>query len=258
MNSFWSLVCWTVKYDLNDSRKHGKLNTMNNCATVFVFFTVLINIFITALGFEGYSIRWAATPPRRDAGATGVLWTMPWPLTLTLPSQVHASDVNSRSPSSRDSQWHQHHQRPLVTPPVTLLLTTEAAALCCGEEDSVHHWTDSVLHWPPVAAADLQWCWRHSGKCSLEWCRHTDTHELYDGLSLVEKATSTVRSWRCFIRNSCLLTRTGLLFLPDQHTLTSVQFCYNCQVPSGSDADPWPLTSWTQAQKCIICNASTH
>lgn len=46
-----------VKYDLNDVRKHAKLNRMNNVATVFVFFTVLINIFITALGFEGHSIR---------------------------------------------------------------------------------------------------------------------------------------------------------------------------------------------------------
>uniref|UniRef100_A0AAZ1X932 Ninjurin 2 n=1 Tax=Oreochromis aureus TaxID=47969 RepID=A0AAZ1X932_OREAU len=38
--------------DLNDVRKHAKLNRMNNVATVFVFFTVLINIFITALGFQ--------------------------------------------------------------------------------------------------------------------------------------------------------------------------------------------------------------
>ncbi|CAL8326284.1 unnamed protein product [Merluccius merluccius] len=37
-------------YDLNDTRKHAKLNKMNNFATIFVFFTVLINIFITALG----------------------------------------------------------------------------------------------------------------------------------------------------------------------------------------------------------------
>ncbi|KAK0145046.1 Ninjurin-1 [Merluccius polli] len=42
----------TVKYDLNDTRKHAKLNKMNNFATIFVFFTVLINIFITALGFH--------------------------------------------------------------------------------------------------------------------------------------------------------------------------------------------------------------
>ncbi|KAG7278444.1 hypothetical protein CRUP_038739 [Coryphaenoides rupestris] len=41
-----------VAYDLNDTRKHAKLNRMNNFATVFVFFTVLINIFITALGFQ--------------------------------------------------------------------------------------------------------------------------------------------------------------------------------------------------------------
>ncbi|XP_072304695.1 ninjurin-1 [Eucyclogobius newberryi] len=48
------LLVFIVKYDLNDTRKHAKLNRMNNTATVFVFFTVLINIFITALGFEGY------------------------------------------------------------------------------------------------------------------------------------------------------------------------------------------------------------
>lgn len=30
---------------------------MNNVATVFVFFTVLINIFITALGLEGQLLR---------------------------------------------------------------------------------------------------------------------------------------------------------------------------------------------------------
>ncbi|KAM3872154.1 ninjurin-1 [Diretmus argenteus] len=44
-----------LKYDLNDVKKHAKLNMMNNASTVFVFFTVLINIFITALGFEGHS-----------------------------------------------------------------------------------------------------------------------------------------------------------------------------------------------------------
>ncbi|XP_062396635.1 ninjurin-1 [Sardina pilchardus] len=46
------LLVFIVKYDLNDIRKQRKLNTMNNVATVMVFFTVLINIFITALGFE--------------------------------------------------------------------------------------------------------------------------------------------------------------------------------------------------------------
>uniref|UniRef100_A0A3Q2QL25 Ninjurin-1-like n=1 Tax=Fundulus heteroclitus TaxID=8078 RepID=A0A3Q2QL25_FUNHE len=43
-------------YDLNDTRKHAKLERMNNAATVFVFFTVLINIFITALGFQSHSV----------------------------------------------------------------------------------------------------------------------------------------------------------------------------------------------------------
>ncbi|XP_061759087.1 ninjurin-1 isoform X3 [Nerophis ophidion] len=50
------LVFIAVKYDLNDVRKHAKLNMMNNLATVFVFFTVLVNIFITALGFEGHAL----------------------------------------------------------------------------------------------------------------------------------------------------------------------------------------------------------
>ncbi|KAF3859912.1 hypothetical protein F7725_000167 [Dissostichus mawsoni] len=49
-------------YDLNDVRKHAKLNRMNNAATLFVFFTVLVNIFITALGFEGYSVRSPVSP----------------------------------------------------------------------------------------------------------------------------------------------------------------------------------------------------
>ncbi|KAK5863038.1 hypothetical protein PBY51_000099 [Eleginops maclovinus] len=56
------LLVFIVKYDLNDVRKHAKLNRMNNAATVFVFFTVLINIFITALGFEGYTARSPMTP----------------------------------------------------------------------------------------------------------------------------------------------------------------------------------------------------
>uniref|UniRef100_A0A8C1KUA5 Ninjurin 2 n=1 Tax=Cyprinus carpio TaxID=7962 RepID=A0A8C1KUA5_CYPCA len=45
------LLIFIVKYDLNDVRIQPRLNTMNDTATVFVFFTVLINIFITALAF---------------------------------------------------------------------------------------------------------------------------------------------------------------------------------------------------------------
>ncbi|XP_077470148.1 ninjurin-1 [Stigmatopora argus] len=51
------LLIFIVKYDLNDVRKQAKLNKLNNVATVLVFFTVLINIFITALGFESHAIR---------------------------------------------------------------------------------------------------------------------------------------------------------------------------------------------------------
>lgn len=46
----------SVKYNLNDMRKQPKLNMMNNATTIFVFFIVLINVFITALGFD--SGRW--------------------------------------------------------------------------------------------------------------------------------------------------------------------------------------------------------
>ncbi|XP_034001514.1 ninjurin-1 isoform X2 [Trematomus bernacchii] len=56
------LLVFIVKYDLNDVRKHAKLNRMNNAATLFVFFTVLVNIFITALGFEGYTVRSPVSP----------------------------------------------------------------------------------------------------------------------------------------------------------------------------------------------------
>ncbi|KAM4570977.1 ninjurin-1 isoform 2-T2 [Fundulus diaphanus] len=50
------LLVFLAKYDLNDTRKHAKLERMNNAATVFVFFTVLINIFITALGFQSHTV----------------------------------------------------------------------------------------------------------------------------------------------------------------------------------------------------------
>ncbi|XP_066565944.1 ninjurin-1 isoform X2 [Amia ocellicauda] len=46
------LLVFIVKYDLNDVKKQPKLNRLNNAATVLVFFTVLVNIFITALGVE--------------------------------------------------------------------------------------------------------------------------------------------------------------------------------------------------------------
>uniref|UniRef100_A0A3P9LH98 Ninjurin 1 n=1 Tax=Oryzias latipes TaxID=8090 RepID=A0A3P9LH98_ORYLA len=41
------LLVFIAKYNLNDERKHPKLELMNNSATIFIFFTVLINIFIT-------------------------------------------------------------------------------------------------------------------------------------------------------------------------------------------------------------------
>ncbi|KAL6482824.1 hypothetical protein MHYP_G00076960 [Metynnis hypsauchen] len=46
------LLIFIVKYNLNVKRKQPKLNMMNNMTTIFVFFIVLINDFITALGFD--------------------------------------------------------------------------------------------------------------------------------------------------------------------------------------------------------------
>ncbi|XP_006625686.2 ninjurin-2 [Lepisosteus oculatus] len=46
------LLIFLVRYDLNDVRKQPKLNLMNDASTVLVFFTVLVNVFITAMGFE--------------------------------------------------------------------------------------------------------------------------------------------------------------------------------------------------------------
>ncbi|XP_031166710.1 ninjurin-1 [Sander lucioperca] len=56
------LLVFIVKYDLNDDSKHAKLNWMNNVETVLVFFTVLINIFITALGYEENAVRSSGSP----------------------------------------------------------------------------------------------------------------------------------------------------------------------------------------------------
>ncbi|XP_008411119.1 ninjurin-2 [Poecilia reticulata] len=57
------LLVFIVRYNLNDVQKQTKLDTMNNMATVFVFFTVLINIFITALGFQGHSMSFDSVVP---------------------------------------------------------------------------------------------------------------------------------------------------------------------------------------------------
>uniref|UniRef100_A0A3B3DEF8 Ninjurin 2 n=1 Tax=Oryzias melastigma TaxID=30732 RepID=A0A3B3DEF8_ORYME len=65
VTAFWSIEM--AKYNLNDERKHPKLERMNNAATVFVFFTVLINIFITALGFQGSTVRWALSEYKHQA-----------------------------------------------------------------------------------------------------------------------------------------------------------------------------------------------
>ncbi|XP_048035221.1 ninjurin-2-like isoform X2 [Megalobrama amblycephala] len=63
------LLIFIVKYDLNDVKKQPRLNTMNDAATIFVFFTVLINVFITALGFEtgGGSVIFETALPRTSS-----------------------------------------------------------------------------------------------------------------------------------------------------------------------------------------------
>ncbi|XP_069382968.1 ninjurin-1 isoform X2 [Paralichthys olivaceus] len=77
------LLVFIVKYDLNDVRKHAKLDRMNNVATVFVFFTVLINIFITALGFEGHIVR---------SGESRII-AIPEPQLVPLPNDINATGV---------------------------------------------------------------------------------------------------------------------------------------------------------------------
>ncbi|XP_041047820.1 ninjurin-1 [Carcharodon carcharias] len=46
------LLIFIVKYDLNDPRKHTKLDILNNIATGLVFIIVIVNIFITAFGVQ--------------------------------------------------------------------------------------------------------------------------------------------------------------------------------------------------------------
>ncbi|NXC01983.1 NINJ1 protein, partial [Orthonyx spaldingii] len=46
------LLIFLVKYDLNNTAKHGKLNFLNNLATGLVFIIVVVNIFITAFGVQ--------------------------------------------------------------------------------------------------------------------------------------------------------------------------------------------------------------
>ncbi|XP_049437755.1 ninjurin-1 [Epinephelus fuscoguttatus] len=76
------LLVFIVKYDLNDARKHAKLNRLNNVATVFVFFTVLINIFITALGFEGHAVR-SSVPPMMSVNEPQISPALPIDLNVT-------------------------------------------------------------------------------------------------------------------------------------------------------------------------------
>uniref|UniRef100_A0A3B3HSF4 Ninjurin 2 n=1 Tax=Oryzias latipes TaxID=8090 RepID=A0A3B3HSF4_ORYLA len=49
------LLIFIAKSNLNIDGKHVKLDRMNNAATIFVFLTVVVNIFITALGFQNDS-----------------------------------------------------------------------------------------------------------------------------------------------------------------------------------------------------------
>lgn len=47
------LTLSAVRWNLNDEQKHWRLNLMENLATGLVFIIVVVNIFITALGFHG-------------------------------------------------------------------------------------------------------------------------------------------------------------------------------------------------------------
>ncbi|KAI1892943.1 hypothetical protein AGOR_G00138710 [Albula goreensis] len=46
------LLIFIVKWNLNDERKHFKLNVLENIATGLVFIIVVINVFITAFGVQ--------------------------------------------------------------------------------------------------------------------------------------------------------------------------------------------------------------
>ncbi|XP_019951504.2 ninjurin-1-like [Paralichthys olivaceus] len=44
------LLIFIVRWNLNDERKHRRLDTMENLVTSLVFITVVVNIFIAAFG----------------------------------------------------------------------------------------------------------------------------------------------------------------------------------------------------------------
>ncbi|XP_054473601.1 ninjurin-1 [Anoplopoma fimbria] len=46
------LLIFIVKWNLNDTSMHYKLNVMENAATAFVFIIVVVNVFITAFGVQ--------------------------------------------------------------------------------------------------------------------------------------------------------------------------------------------------------------
>ncbi|KPP62858.1 ninjurin-1-like [Scleropages formosus] len=46
------LLIFTVKWNLNDERKHFRLNILENISTVLVFVIVVVNIFIAAFGVQ--------------------------------------------------------------------------------------------------------------------------------------------------------------------------------------------------------------
>ncbi|XP_070594633.1 ninjurin-1 [Erythrolamprus reginae] len=50
------LLIFIVKYDLNDPKRHTKLDFLNNLATGLVFIIVVVNIFITAFGVQKPSV----------------------------------------------------------------------------------------------------------------------------------------------------------------------------------------------------------
>ncbi|XP_029911171.1 ninjurin-1 isoform X3 [Myripristis murdjan] len=46
------LLIFIVRWNVNDERKHWKLNIMENVATGLVFLIVVVNVFITAFGVQ--------------------------------------------------------------------------------------------------------------------------------------------------------------------------------------------------------------
>ncbi|CAL8381777.1 unnamed protein product [Boreogadus saida] len=47
------LLIFIVKWNLNDTKMHYKLNILENVSTALVFLIVVVNVFVTAFGVQG-------------------------------------------------------------------------------------------------------------------------------------------------------------------------------------------------------------